>query len=105
MVTLSFEALKAKHSHSYTAAKFVSTPEDWATANQMIIVRNDGTKFMVTISMIKEREDGWLIYDEDRKKTQEIRDLIRNRINILPCNWWLNSRTVTGVKGNLVYYK
>lgn len=104
MVRLSIETLRARH----TAAKFVSTPEDWATANQMVVVRKDGVKFLVTVSMIKEgtNEKGWfLIFDDDRKKTQEVRDLIRNRINLWPWDWWRNHRTVCGLKGELVYFR
>jgi hypothetical protein len=101
MVRLSFDALRARH----TASKFVSTPEDWATTNQMVVIRKDGTKFLVEISMIKEREDGFLIFDKDRKKTQEVRNLIRNRINLWPWNWWRNKRTVCGLKGELVYFR
>ncbi len=100
----SLAAFLKRNKHRYTAAKFVSISEDWATAMQMVVVRDDGRKFLVEISMIKETTEGVLIFDKDREQIKEVRDLIRNRINIWPWSW-KNKRTVCGFKVELTYFK
>lgn len=78
----------------FKAVKCISTPEDWATVNELLIIDNNEV-FVVTVHKLKPSSDR-LINDKDRKETIRIRDMLIRMLNWHPLNWWLNYRHVIG---------